>query len=404
MRKLLEITLGIVTSIGGFLEIGSLSTAAQAGAAFGLQLIWAIVLGGLCIIFLVEMSGRFAAVSKHTIPDAMRERFGFNFFIVPLITINLVNFLVLAAEIGGICISLEYITGINFKWWPLPVAFLIWLLLWKGTFGFIENGISFLGLVTVIFIIAAVSLHPSYHDIAAAVIPSLPQRNEPGYWFIAVSILGASITPYLMYFYSSGAIEDKWDKSDLGMNKVVAGLGMSFGSIISIAILILAAFIFQPIGIQADQYQQLPLLLTKIYGYWGLILFAASLGIACLGASLEVSLETAYMMAQGFGWNWGKNVHPKEAARFSLTYTIVIPLAALLIVAGINPLKLTIFSMALTSATLPIAVVPFLLLMNDKNYVGDYKNGCFSNAVVLFIIGMAFVLAVVSIPLEIAGG
>src|SRR5581483_780702 len=306
MRKLLEITLGIVTSIGGFLEIGSLSTAAQAGAAFGLQLIWAIVLGGLCIIFLVEMSGRFAPVSKHTIPDAMRERFGFNFFIVPLITINLVNFLVLAAEIGGICISREYITGINFKWWPLPVAFLIWLLLWKGTFGFIENGISFLGLVTVIFIIAAVSLHPSYHDIAAAVIPSLPQRNEPGYWFIAVSILGASITPYLMYFYSSGAIEDKWDKSDLGMNKVVAGLGMSFGSIISIAILILAAFIFQPIGIQADQYQQLPLLLTKIYGYWGLILFAASLGIACLGASLEVSLETAYMMAQGFGWNWGK--------------------------------------------------------------------------------------------------
>jgi len=66
MKKLLEVTLGTVTSIGGFLEVGSLATAAQAGAMFGMQLTWAIALGGLCMIFLVEMSGRFAAVSKHT--------------------------------------------------------------------------------------------------------------------------------------------------------------------------------------------------------------------------------------------------------------------------------------------------------------------------------------------------
>ena len=76
MKKILQVTLGIVTSVGGFLEIGSIATAAQAGAGFGYQLVWAILLGTLCIAFLVEMSGRFSAVSKHTIPDAMRERFG----------------------------------------------------------------------------------------------------------------------------------------------------------------------------------------------------------------------------------------------------------------------------------------------------------------------------------------
>ena len=41
MSKLFEIALGIVTGIGGFLEAGSLATAAQAGAAFGFQLAWA---------------------------------------------------------------------------------------------------------------------------------------------------------------------------------------------------------------------------------------------------------------------------------------------------------------------------------------------------------------------------
>ena len=75
MKKLLEITLGIVTSIGGFLEVGSLATSAQAGAAFGYQLLWAIVLGTVCLIFLVEMSGRLAAVSKQPLAGAMRERF-----------------------------------------------------------------------------------------------------------------------------------------------------------------------------------------------------------------------------------------------------------------------------------------------------------------------------------------
>jgi hypothetical protein len=55
MKKLLESTLGIVTSIGGFLEVDSIATAAQAGALFGLQLTWAVALGGLCVIFLVEI-------------------------------------------------------------------------------------------------------------------------------------------------------------------------------------------------------------------------------------------------------------------------------------------------------------------------------------------------------------
>lgn len=57
MSKLLEIALGIITSIGGFLDVGAIATAAEAGSSFGMQLIWAIILGTICVIFLVEMSG-----------------------------------------------------------------------------------------------------------------------------------------------------------------------------------------------------------------------------------------------------------------------------------------------------------------------------------------------------------
>src|SRR5256714_3392543 len=304
MKKILEIPLGIVTSVGVFLEIGSITTAAQAGADFSFQLIWAIVLGGLCIIFLVEQAGRFAAVSGRTIPDAIRERFGFNYFAFLYLVLGLVSLLVLSAEIGGVCIALELATGIGLQWWALPSALVIWLVIWKGTFGIIEKGVSLLGLITLCFVVGAIILHPPWFPVLRGTLPSLPQHDSAHYWFGAVSILGASISPYLYFFYSSGAIEDEWKEGHVGINRIIATGGMSFGSVISIGILILAAMIFAPQGVKFEHYSQLPTLLTPVFGYWGFWLVVASVGIACMGAAMEITLELAYFTAQGFGWNW----------------------------------------------------------------------------------------------------
>lgn len=404
MKKLLEIALGIVTSVGGFLEIGSITTAAQGGAEFSFSLIWAIALGGLCVIFLVEQSGRFAAVSGRTIPDAIRERFGVNYFFFMYLVLGMVCLLVLGAEIGGVCLAAELATGIGFQWWALPAGFVVWLVIWKGTFGVIEKGVSILGLVTLSFVVGAWMVHPPWDQILTGAIPSVPSHDSLRYWFIAVSIMGASISPYLFFFYSSGAIEDEWNESYLTINRVIAAAGMSFGSVISLAVSILAAMILLPRGIQVEHYSQLPLLLIPVFGQWGFWLLVASLGIACLGAAMEISLEIAYLTAQGFGWNWSENQNPSAEARFSFTYTITIILAALIVVVGIDPLKLTVFTMAITAGTLPVSIVPFLFLMNDYNYLRIYRNGWFSNTIVILIIGLAFLLAVVTIPLQIYGG
>ncbi|TIN59431.1 MAG: divalent metal cation transporter, partial [Mesorhizobium sp.] len=108
----------------------------------------------------------------------------------------------------------------------------------------------------------------------------------------------------------------------------------------------------------------------------------------------------AYLVAQGFGWNWGEDRKPRDDPGFSATYTISLLLAAIPIALGLDPLRLTIFSMALTAASLPLTVVPFLFLLNDKRYVGEHRNGILSNAAVIFIIALGFVLAVVTIPLQ----
>jgi Mn2+/Fe2+ NRAMP family transporter len=146
------------------------------------------------------------------------------------------------------------------------------------------------------------------------------------------------------------------------------------------------------------------LLLIPTFGYWGFILFVASLGIACFGAAIELALQQGYLVAQGFGWKWGEDLKPRDDPGFSLTYTIALLVSAIPIVLGLDPLKLTIFSMALTAASLPLSVIPLLFLMNDERYVPGHCNGWISNAAVLFIILLGFVLAIVTIPLQLVGG
>jgi len=405
MKKLLQISLGIITSVGGFVETGQIATSSQAGATYGFSLLWAIVLGTVCLIFLIEMSGRFAIASHHTVADGVRERFGSNYFIVTLLIITIVNMLVQASELGGIALALQFVSGASFQWWALPVAFMVWLLLWKGTFGVIEDGVAILGLVALSFVVGAVIMGPPWAEVAKGLVPTLPHKDPLHYGFIAISILGAVISPFLFLFYSSGAIEEKWDKSFYTANRVIATIGMTFGSVISVAILVLAAISYPPLGItDIEGYDQIAPILTPALGKWGFYLFAASLGITCFGAALEASLAQAYLVAQGFGWNWSEDAKPGTDPAFALVYTVFIAIAVLPIAIGIDPLQLTIFSMAITALSLPFGVVPFLFLMNDRNFVGDHRNGWISNAAVLIIIGLSFIVALVTVPLQIFGG
>jgi len=404
LKKVMQVALGIVTSIAGFVEVGSISTSLQAGATFGFQLLWAIALAATCLIFLIEMSGRLAAVSKHTLADAVRERLGFGYHVVPLTAELIVDFLVLAAEIGGACFALQLLTGIRFQYWALPVALAAWLALWKGTFGAIEKGVSLLGLIALCFVVAAVQLHPRGRDVGAGFLPSLPQHHAPNYWFLVVSIVGATMSPYLMNFYSSGAVEEEWTEDNLVTNRLTALLGMGFGSCVSMCVLIVSAMVLHPEGVKVESFEQGALVLTRAFPYWGFLLFGVTLLVECFGAALEIGMNIAYVPSQALGWNWSENVKPSENARFCLVYTAAIFGAALLMLVGVDPIELTRFSMAFTVLILPLIVLPLLVIMNDERYLHEFRNGWLANAVVIVIVGLAFVLALVAIPLEILGG
>jgi len=404
MKNLTKVALGILTSVGGYLEVGSMGTAIQAGAAFRFELLWAIALGTICVAFLTEMSGRLAAVRHETVVSAMREDFGISFQIWPLVTQIIIDLLVLASEVGGASLALQLATGISLRIWAIPIACLIWVLLWKGTFGSIEHGVAILGMVTLSFVLAAWWLHPDWHEVARGLVPHRPSKDGAQYGYLAVGIIGATVSPYLVSFYSSGAIEEGWKPADLMPNRLTAAFGMSFGSLIAMAVVMVSAIVLAPRGIVADTYQQAAVALSQPLGRWGFWLFCASLFVGTIGAALEVALDVSYITAQTFGWKWGEDQEPVEGARFALTYTFAILIGIIPSLLGLDPLKFTMFSMSMTVLALPITFAPLIVIMNDKRRLKEHANGIVTNVAVIAIILLSFVLAVMAIPVQVLGG
>jgi Mn2+/Fe2+ NRAMP family transporter len=404
VKKLVNLALGVVTSIGGFVEVGSISTAAQAGAEFGFALLWAIAAAGLMLAMMTEMSGRLASVHKHTVAAAVRERFGFHFHLIPLSAEFIVDLLLMSAEIGGVAIAIKLLTGVGFEWWILPVGLSAWLVIWLSTFGVIEDGVGLLGMVTVSFVVAAWRLQPQPSALAHGLIPTLPDHDFARWGFLAVSIVGATLSPYLLNFYASGAVEEKWTEPDLWINRATAFLGMGFGSVVSMGVLVTSAIVLNPQHIRVDSYEQAALMFVPVFGRWAVTLFALSLGIGCFGAAVELALNAGYVLAQCFGWPWGANKTRRETARFASAFTIVLLLAVALALIGFDPLRVTLISVALTVVVMPVVVLPFLVLMNDENFVKEHTSGPIGNAVLAVLTVLGAIFALIVIPLELVGG
>ena len=229
----------------------------------------------------------------------------------------------------------------------------------------------------------------------------MPSHDPAKYWFIAVSILGAVIAPFLFYFYSSGAVEDGWTPKDLGLNKVNSMLGYGLGGLLSFALMITAGALFFPLGIEPQFIGTVALGSQVPLGTIGLLLALIGILFAVGGAAIDTCFSGAYNLAQFFGWEWGKSRRPRDASRFTLAWIVLLVLALLVIMTGIDPVMLTEYAVIFSVVALPLTYIPLLLVANDKAYMGQYSNGRLANAFGLFYLVVIMVVALSAIPLMV---
>jgi Mn2+/Fe2+ NRAMP family transporter len=193
-------------------------------------------------------------------------------------------------------------------------------------------------------------------------------------------------------------------QDELWVNTATTYGGNMFGSLVSMGVLVTSAVVIQPLQIKVDSYEQAALMFVPAFDRWAVVLFALSLGIGCIGAALEISLNMGYVLSQAFGWSWSANKPRAEHARFSCAFTLILIVATAIALLGFDPLRLTMISVALTVVVMPLMVLPFLVLMNDTKFVKDRTNTPIGNAILAFLTVLGALLALVVIPLEILGG
>jgi manganese transport protein len=397
VKKVFQIALGIIAAIGGFVDIGELVFNTQAGADFRFQLLWAVPVGVIGIVVFAEMTGRVATVSGRPVFDVVRMRMGLNVGLVTLVASLLINLLTLAAEVGGAAIVLQLLFDLNVSTLILLVVVALVLIVYFVPFGGIERIFGYLGCALLVYVAAAVHLKPDWHQVAHGLIPSW--HSSALYAYFVVGVIGAALVPYEVYFYSSGAIEDRWSVKDLGLNRANSILGFTLGGILSIALIVVAGEVFFDPQIQPGYLGTTALGAQRAFGEAGLVLALLGMLFAVGGAAVECAFSGGYTLAQFAGWEWGKYRRPREAPRFTLVWFAFFALAFVIVETGVDPVLLTEYAVILSVVALPMTYLPVLLIARDHTFMGEHANGKLANTLGWLYFAIILLVSLAAIPL-----
>lgn len=398
----IEILLGIMTALGGFIDIGELVFAAQAGATFGYSLIWVFAISTVGIIVYSEMCGRIAAIARQPVFTVIRQRMGKRTGFVVWMASTIVNVATCAAEIGGVAIVLKLLTGFGPFWLPFVVVAVLIGLITVLPFKWIERTFGFAGLSMIVFFVAFVAIKPHWSEAGRALLPNIPHmrngRDVLLYAYFAIGILSSVMMPYEVYFYSSGGIEEGWSAKDLKMNRVNTIVGFSLGSLLAMAIIGLAAESFGPRGVDPETIGSSALLVGIPLGTTGVVVALIGIITALAGAAVETSLAGAYNFAQYFGFKWGRSRPIRETKRFDAAWIAIFLAAGAIMATGIDPILVVEMSVMLAVICLPFTYLPVMLTARDTLLMGKHRNGPVANILGWLFFGL-IVLASIAAPI-----
>jgi manganese transport protein len=178
MKKVLGVALGILTAIGGFLDIGDLVTNAVVGSRFGLSLGWVVVVGVIGICVFAQISGRVAAASGRATFELIRERLGPRVAVLNLGASFMINLMTLTAEIGGVALALRLVSSVSYLLWVPFAALAVWLVIWRVKFSVMENVAGLVGLCLIGFAVALFLLHPDWGELGRQAVQGTSTATE----------------------------------------------------------------------------------------------------------------------------------------------------------------------------------------------------------------------------------
>jgi Mn2+/Fe2+ NRAMP family transporter len=372
-------------------DAGGITTYAVAGSSYGYSLIWFVILLGPVAYVVQEMCVRLGAVTKRGHAEAIFDAFGPFWGWFSLIDLTLTDFLTIVTEFIGMTTALA-IFNIPPLLTVIIVIVLIMAMVMQGRYWTWEKLVLIFCLLNVIYIPAAFMVHPSVSDVLRhGLIPNFVGGFTGDLFFLLMAVIGTTIAPWMVFFHQSAVVDKGLQEKDIRWEQVDTAVGSATTVITAAFIIIVTGTVLRGVNIQSAA--EAANLLMGTNQYVGTFLAIGLFDAGLLGA-ICISLASSWALGEVFGWAHSLNNKVKQAPWFSLFRFVILVAAGIVVLIPGAPLVLiTLFVQVIAVTLLPATLVFLILLLNNKELMGKYRNNLTQNILASTIVGLIVILS-----------
>ncbi|MFA6424208.1 MAG: divalent metal cation transporter [Candidatus Magasanikbacteria bacterium] len=359
-------------------DAGGIATYSVAGAQFGYHLIWVLFAITFVLVITQEMGSRLGIVSGKGLAALIRENFPFKatFFIISLSFIA--NWANVLANISGISAVANIYNIPNWLFVLSSASLVSWLVI-SGNFKNIQRIFLTSSALYLAYVVAGFMSHPDWSAaLKSIVVPSwIPTQD---FLFMAIALIGTTVTIWGQFFIQSYFAEKGVRTQDLGLAKLDICLGAFWTNFVAFFIIIATAGTLYANGITINDAADAARALEPFAGSLAKHLFAWGLYNASMLGAGVVTISTAYIITEAFGWEGKVNAGFKESSAFYKIFLFCIFSTALIVLIPNFPIvTVLVASQALNTFVLPVLFFFLLRLLNRKDIMGQHRNGKIMN-------------------------
>jgi NRAMP (natural resistance-associated macrophage protein)-like metal ion transporter len=376
-------------------DAGGITTYTATGAKYGFNLIWFLILLGPIAYIIQEMTVRLGAVTKQGHAEAIFDSFGSFWGWFSLGDLLLVNWLTLITEFIGMTAALS-IFGINPIITVILVLILLIIMVLQGRYWTWEKIVLIFCLLNLIYIPAAFLVNPSWNQVLNGLVPNLPGGFSSDLFFFLMANIGTTIAPWMIFFQQSSVVDKGMKEKDIPWGKFDTMIGAVFTVLVAIFCIVVTATVLYGTNIQSAADAARALL--NVHQYAGVLLAIGLFDAGLIGA-ICISLASSWAFGEVWGWAHSLNNKIREAPWFYLLYLIILISAALVVLIPGAPLVLiTLFVQVVAVTLLPAILVFLILMLNNEQLMGKYKNSLLQNilstTITVFLITLSTLYAI----------
>jgi len=253
-----------------------------------------------------------------------------------------------------------------------------------------------LALFNGLFLAAAIVAGPNWGSVGRSVVTfsPLPGGGFNTLLLLLASTIGATVTPWMVFFQQSASADKGLTPHDVGHGRLDTAIGAGLAAVFGCGALIAGAALAGHGGasVQGLAGAGFPAALSRVAGHPVGTLFALGLIEAGAVAVLTISASTGYAVGECIGKTSSFNSSPRNAALFYAANVLGALIAgAVILIPGAPLLSIALNANVLATVLLPVTLVFLILLANDRELMGRWVNKPSLNRVAVAIVAFVSV-------------